>query len=156
MVTVPAFFNAMQKQATMDACRIAGLEILRLICEPTSAAIAYKFADMADGNEEVKEEEDDKIALIFDIGGGTFDLTLLQSTDGLIDVLGTAGDMQLGGRDFDNALVDMVLERIEEERSVDLADEVDAMNVITLSVEACKRYLTNNDTVTCSFGPLKL
>lgn len=100
VVTVPAFFNALQKQATMDACRIAGLNTLRLIAEPTSAAIAYKFADQ-ENEEEVKEEDDDKIVLIFDIGGGTFDVTLLQSTDGLIDVLGTSGDMLLGGRDFD-------------------------------------------------------
>ena len=100
VVTVPAFFNALQKQATMDACRIAGLNTLRLIAEPTSAAIAYKFADQ-ENEAEVKEEDDDKIVLIFDIGGGTFDVTLLQSTDGLIDVLGTSGDMLLGGRDFD-------------------------------------------------------
>ena len=84
----------------MDACRIAGLTTLRLIAEPTSAAIAYKFADQ-ENDEEVKEEDEDKIVLIFDIGGGTFDVTLLQSTDGLIDVLGTSGDMLLGGRDFD-------------------------------------------------------
>lgn len=158
VVTVPAFFNAMQKQATMDACRIAGLIPLRLICEPTSAAIAYKFAEQANEGEEVKEEEkdDDKIVLIFDIGGGTFDVTLLSSSEGLVDVLGTKGDMRLGGRDFDNALVDIVLDRIKEERGVDLAEEIEAVNVITLAVEACKRQLTSSLTSTCRFGPFQL
>ena len=96
VVTVPAYFNDSQRQATKDAGAIAGLNILRIINEPTAAAIAY-------GLDKVKNKETN--VLIFDLGGGTFDVSLLSIDDGIFEVKATAGDTHLGGEDFDNRLV---------------------------------------------------
>jgi len=97
VVTVPAYFNDSQRQATKDACQIAGLECLRIINEPTAAAIAYGLD---------KKTKGEKNVLIYDLGGGTFDVTLLTIEDGVFEVKATAGDTHLGGEDFDNRLVD--------------------------------------------------
>jgi len=102
VVTVPAFFDAAQKQATLDACKIAGLDVLRLISEPTSAAIAYDYHAC----------KDDKTVLIFDLGGGTLDVSIVDASEGLLDVKATGGDMEVGGRDFDFNLIDILLARI--------------------------------------------
>jgi len=98
VVTVPAYFNDSQRQATKDAGAIAGLNVLRIINEPTAAAIAYGL--------DKKGEKGEKNVLIFDLGGGTFDVTLLSIDDGIFEVKATAGDTHLGGEDFDNRLVD--------------------------------------------------
>ena len=95
VVTVPAYFNDSQRQATKDAGMIAGLNILRIINEPTAAAIAYGL----------DKKDDEKIVLIFDLGGGTFDASLLSIDDGIFEVKSTAGDTHLGGEDFDNILM---------------------------------------------------
>merc|ERR550517_1507813 len=97
VVTVPAYFNDAQRQATKDSGRIAGLNVRRIINEPTAAAIAYGLD---------KDEDEEKRVLIFDLGGGTFDVSLLNIEGGLFQVLATAGDTHLGGEDFDNALVE--------------------------------------------------
>jgi len=98
VVTVPAYFNDSQRQATKDAGSIAGLNVLRIINEPTAAAIAYGL--------DKKNEKGEKNVLIFDLGGGTFDVTLLSIDEGIFEVKATAGDTHLGGEDFDNRLVD--------------------------------------------------
>ena len=100
VVTVPAYFNDSQRQATKDAGTIAGLEVLRIINEPTAAAIAYGLDKKASGN--ITHERN---VLIFDLGGGTFDVSLLSIDDGIFEVKATAGDTHLGGEDFDNRLV---------------------------------------------------
>ena len=110
VVTVPAYFNAAQKQATQDAARIAGLDILRIINEPTAAAMAAG----------IHEEEDEKNILIFDFGGGTFDISVLTISEGVIDVQATRGDMNLGGRDLDEVLVEHCLEEFKKTSGVDL------------------------------------
>ena len=104
VVTVPAYFNAAQKQATQDAARIAGLDILRIINEPTAAAMAAG----------IHEEDDEKNILIFDFGGGTFDISVLTISEGVIDVQATRGDMNLGGRDLDEVLVEHCLEEFKK------------------------------------------
>jgi heat shock protein 1/8 len=98
VVTVPAYFNDSQRQATKDAGSISGLNVLRIINEPTAAAIAYGL--------DKKDEKGEKHVLIFDLGGGTFDVTLLSIDEGIFEVKATAGDTHLGGEDFDNRLVD--------------------------------------------------
>ena len=102
VVTVPAFFNTTQKQATIDACELAGLKCLRLISEPTSAAIAYEY-------HEVEEDAQEKNVLIFDLGGGTFDVTVLTASAGSIGVEATTGDAKLGGREIDELLVEEIV-----------------------------------------------
>merc|ERR1711997_637102 len=99
VVTVPAYFNDAQRQATKDAGIIAGLNVLRIVNEPTAAAIAY-------GLDKKKGNEKEKNVLIFDLGGGTFDVSILSIEDGIFEVKSTAGDTHLGGEDFDNRMVD--------------------------------------------------
>ena len=100
VVTVPAYFNDGQRQATKDAGTIAGLNVLRIINEPTAAAIAYGLDKKVEGEQNV---------LIFDLGGGTFDVSILAIANGIFEVMATAGDTHLGGEDFDNRLVDYCL-----------------------------------------------
>ena len=96
VITVPAYFNNSQKQATMDACKIAGLKCMRIINEPVAAAIACGY----------DQQDEDKKIMIFDLGGGTFDITIADVYDDVIEILETFGDMNLGGRDLDEALVE--------------------------------------------------
>merc|ERR1712057_58307 len=95
VITVPAYFNDSQRQATKDAGKIAGLEVLRIINEPTAASLAYGL-----------DKKDNEVILVFDLGGGTFDVSVLEVGDGVFEVLATSGDTQLGGDDFDKRIVD--------------------------------------------------
>jgi len=106
VITVPAYFNDNQRQSTKDSGIIAGLNVLRIINEPTSAAIAYGFD---------KKGEGEKNVLIFDLGGGTFDVSLLTIDDGIFEVKSTSGDTHLGGEDFDNRMVNYFVEFFKKE-----------------------------------------
>ncbi|MBR1584501.1 MAG: Hsp70 family protein, partial [Clostridia bacterium] len=109
VITVPAYFSDSQRQATKDAGRIAGLEVLRIINEPTAASLAYGL----------DKEEAHKI-LVYDLGGGTFDVSLLEIGDGVFEVLATNGETRLGGDDFDNRIIDYVAETFQKETGIDL------------------------------------
>src|SRR5205823_743196 len=110
VITVPAYFNDAQRQATKDAGRIAGLEVLRLVNEPTAAALAYGLDKRKDG-----------IIAVYDLGGGTFDISILRLHDGIFEVLATNGDTHLGGDDIDNLLMGIGLEDIQSEWGQDLS-----------------------------------
>merc|ERR550532_867669 len=135
VITVPAYFNDAQRQATKDAGRIAGLEVLRIINEPTAAAIAYGLDKSArDGQE--------KNVLIFDLGGGTFDVSLLTIDDGVFEVKATAGDTHLGGEDFDNVLVDHFVKEFKRKNKQDLTTSNRAMRRLRSQCERAKRTLS--------------
>merc|ERR1711871_1535195 len=119
VVTVPAYFNDAQRQATKDAGQICGLNVLRIINEPTAAAIAY-------GLDKVNEDVDEKNILVFDLGGGTFDVSLLALDGGIFEVKATAGDTHLGGEDFDNNLVAHCLKEFRRKHKKDISDNVRA------------------------------
>jgi len=112
VITVPAYFDHRQRVATLEAAELAGLDVLRILNEPTAACLSYGFT----------EHEDDGTVLVYDLGGGTFDVSVVEITDGVFDVLGTAGDDSLGGDDWDGAIVDWLLERIETEYGASLPD----------------------------------
>ena len=113
VITVPAYFNDSQRQSTKDAGAIAGLNVLRIINEPTAAAIAYGLDNKGDGEKNV---------LIFDLGGGTFDVSLLNIDDGIFEVKATAGDTHLGGEDFDNILVNHFTQEFKRKNNIDISD----------------------------------
>ena len=113
VITVPAYFNDTQRQCTKDAGRIAGLEVLRIINEPTAAALAYGLG----------RDEEEKIA-VYDLGGGTFDISILELGDGVVEVLATAGNTFLGGEDFDRRLVEHILEEFKDSEGVDLSGDL--------------------------------
>ncbi|RNA04449.1 heat shock 70 kDa cognate 1, partial [Brachionus plicatilis] len=133
VITVPAYFNDEQKQATLDAAKIAGLEVLKIIPEPTAAAIAYGF------HRKLKKKS--KI-LIFDLGGGTFDVSIMEIDDGEFRVLGVDGDIHLGGTDFDNRLVDHFLQIVKDKYHVDLRDRKKATLRLKKKCEELKRELS--------------
>ena len=112
VITVPAYFNDAQRQATKDAGRIAGLEVLRIINEPTAAALAYGMDKHA--NETV---------LVFDLGGGTFDVSILDVGDGVVEVRATSGDTHLGGDDFDRRIVDLLADEFQRDNGIDLRQD---------------------------------
>ena len=112
VITVPAYFNDAQRQTTRDAGKSAGLEVLRIINEPTAAALAHGHG-----------RDETEVIAVFDLGGGTFDISILQMSDGVIEVLSTAGDTYLGGEDFDNLLVDHLLEVFEEKEGISLRED---------------------------------
>ena len=132
VITVPAYFNDSQRQATKDAGKIAGLEVERIINEPTAAALAYGL-DKQDTNEKI---------LVYDLGGGTFDVSILELGDGVFEVLATSGNNKLGGDDFDNRLVDYILEQIKKEEDLDLSDDKMAMQRIKEAAEKAKKDLS--------------
>ena len=136
VVTVPAYFNDSQRQATKDAGVIAGLNILRIINEPTAAAIAYGL-DKKKG-----EAGDAKNILIFDLGGGTFDVSILTIEEGIFEVKSTAGDTHLGGEDFDNRLVDHFVKEFTRKHSMDLKESKRALRRLRTSCERAKRTLS--------------
>jgi len=136
VVTVPAYFNDSQRQATKDAGMIAGLNILRIINEPTAAAIAYGL--------DKKEEE--KTVLIFDLGGGTFDVSLLTIDDGIFEVKATAGDTHLGGEDFDNILMKYFIDEFKRKHKVDLSDNKRSLRRLKTACEKAKRTLSSSST----------
>ncbi|MCH2172324.1 molecular chaperone DnaK [Myxococcota bacterium] len=132
VVTVPAYFNDTQRKCTVDAGAIAGLEILRIINEPTAAALAY-------GLGEAREEK----VVIYDLGGGTFDVSILEFGDGVVEVLATAGNTFLGGEDFDQRLVEYVLQRVEETQGLDLREDRMALQRLKDAVEKAKCDLSS-------------
>src|SRR5271154_2765496 len=132
--TVPAYFNDAQRQATKDAGKIAGLEVKRIINEPTAAALAY-------GLDKGKEE---KIA-VFDLGGGTFDVSILQLGDGVFEVLSTNGDTHLGGEDFDMRIVNHFVEQFKKESGIDIKDDKAAMQRLKEEAEKAKKELSTTE-----------
>jgi L1 cell adhesion molecule like protein len=135
VVTVPAYFNDAQRQSTKDACRIAGLEVLRIINEPTAAALAYGLD---------KNFEGERNVLIFDLGGGTFDVSLLTLDDGLFEVKSTAGDTHLGGEDFDSRMVTHFIEEFKRKEKVDIKGNPRAVRRLRTACEKAKRTLSSS------------
>lgn len=154
VVTVPAYFNDSERQATKDAGRIAGLEVERIINEPTAAALAYGLD---------KQEEDQKV-LVFDLGGGTFDVSILELGDGVFDVLATAGDNRLGGDDFDDVIIDHLVDTFKKENGIDLSNDKMAMQRLKDAAEKAKKDLSGVSSTQISLpfisageaGPLHL
>jgi molecular chaperone DnaK len=141
VITVPAYFNDSQRQATKDAGRIAGLEVLRIINEPTAASLAYGL----------DKKKDEKIA-VYDLGGGTFDISVLEIGDGVFEVKATNGDTHLGGDDWDNTLMDWILDEFKKESGMDLRKQPDALQRIKEEAEKAKIALssaTDNTTSIC-------
>lgn len=154
VITVPAYFNDAQRQATKDAGKIAGLEVERIINEPTAAALAYGLD---------KTEEDQKI-LVFDLGGGTFDVSILELGDGVFEVLATAGDNHLGGDDFDQKIIDYLVAEFKKENGIDLSKDKMALQRLKDAAEKAKKELSGVSTTQISLpfitagenGPLHL
>ena len=132
VITVPAYFNDAQRQATKDAGKIAGLEVERIINEPTAAALAYGLD---------KTDVDQKV-LVFDLGGGTFDVSILELGDGVFEVLATSGDNLLGGDDFDQAIIDYLVEEFKKEQGIDLSKDKMAMQRLKDAAEKAKKDLS--------------
>ena len=134
VVTVPAYFNDSQRQATKDAGNISGLNVMRIINEPTAAAIAYGLDKNIQGERNV---------LIFDLGGGTFDVSLLTIDEGIFEVKATSGDTHLGGEDFDNKLVEYCAKEFLQKTGVDIRNDKRAMRRLRTACEKAKRMLSN-------------
>ena len=132
VITVPAYFNDAQRQATKDAGKIAGLDVLRIVNEPTAAALAY-------GLEKDKSEK----VLVFDLGGGTFDVSILEIGDGVHEVLSTSGDTHLGGDDFDKKIIDWICEEFKKQEGMDLTNDKQAMQRIKEAAEKAKCELSS-------------
>lgn len=132
VITVPAYFNDAQRQATKDAGKIAGLEVERIVNEPTAAALAYGID---------KNDKDEKI-LVFDLGGGTFDVSVLEISDGVFEVLSTAGDNKLGGDDWDKAIIDMLADDFKSSTGIDLRDDKMALQRLKEAAENAKKELS--------------
>ncbi len=135
VITVPAYFSDAQRQATKDAGKIAGLEVKRIINEPTAAALAFGM----------DKEEDQKI-MVFDLGGGTFDVSILEISDGVFEVLATAGNNKLGGDDFDNRIIDWIAEQFKAENGIDLRDDKMALQRLKEAAEKAKIELSGVPT----------
>ncbi len=138
VITVPAYYNDAQRQATKDAGRIAGLNVLRIINEPTAAAYAYGLQ-----NDTVSQR-----VLVFDLGGGTFDVSIIEIADGLIQVMATSGDNHLGGDDFDNCVTDYLVESFRQTEGVDISTDAAAMQRVREEAEKAKIALSSSVTVT--------
>ena len=132
VITVPAYFNDAQRQATKDAGKIAGLEVERIVNEPTAAALAYGLD---------KQDKEEKI-LVFDLGGGTFDVSILELGDGVFDVLATAGDNKLGGDDFDQKIIDHMVAEFKKENGIDLSNDKMALQRLKDAAEKAKKDLS--------------
>ncbi|MBK9307168.1 MAG: molecular chaperone DnaK [Nitrospira sp.] len=132
VITVPAYFNDSQRQATKDAGLIAGLEVLRIINEPTAASLAYGLQEKTQGT-----------IAVYDFGGGTFDISILKLKDGIFEVLATSGDTHLGGDDLDRVLVDLFLAEIRERHGIDLSSYPDHMQAVRLEAERAKIRLSD-------------
>ena len=145
VVTVPAYFNDSQRQATKDAGVIAGLNVLRIINEPTAAAIAYGLDKKVEGERNV---------LIFDLGGGTFDVSLLTIEDGIFEVKATAGDTHLGGEDFDNRLVNFFVQEFKRKHKKDLSTNARALRRLRTACERAKRTLSSAAQTTIEIDSL--
>ncbi|GBG96637.1 molecular chaperone DnaK [Lactococcus termiticola] len=132
VITVPAYFNDAQRQATKDAGKIAGLEVERIVNEPTAAALAYGLD---------KQDKDEKV-LVFDLGGGTFDVSILELGDGVFDVLATAGNNKLGGDDFDQKIIDWMVAEFKKENAIDLSQDKMALQRLKDAAEKAKKDLS--------------
>ena len=154
VITVPAYFNDAQRQATKDAGKVAGLEVERIINEPTAAAIAYGI-DKQDKNQKI---------LVYDLGGGTFDVSVLEIGDGVYEVLATAGNNKLGGDDFDQRIIDYLVEEFKKQNSIDLSTDKLALQRLKDAAEKAKKDLSSAVTTSISLpfitqgtnGPLHL
>ncbi len=132
VITVPAYFNDSQRQATKDAGRIAGLDVLRIINEPTAASLSYGL-----------EKKDNETILVFDLGGGTFDVSILEVGDGVFEVLATSGDTHLGGDDFDEKIVQWLVQEFKSAEGIDLTQDNQALQRLTEAAEKAKVELSN-------------
>lgn len=141
VITVPAYFNDSQRQATMDAGKIAGIEVLRIINEPTAASLAYGL-----------DKKQNETILVFDLGGGTFDVSILEVGDGIFEVLATAGDTNLGGDDFDNVLVKWLIQDFKEKEKIDLSTDIQALQRLTEAAEKAKIELSTLEKTTISLA----
>ena len=154
VITVPAYFNDAQRQATKDAGKIAGLEVKRIINEPTAAALAYG----------IDKTEKEQTILVFDLGGGTFDVSILQLADGTFEVLSTAGDNNLGGDDFDQVIIDWLVQEFKKQEGLDLSKDKMALQRLKDAAEKAKKDLSGVTKVEISLpfismgvsGPLHL
>jgi molecular chaperone DnaK len=131
VITVPAYFNDSQRQATKDAGKIAGLEVLRIVNEPTAAALAYGL-----------EKEEDQTILVYDLGGGTFDVSILELGDGFFEVKATSGDNRLGGDDFDQKIIDYLVDTFKKENGIDLSKDRMALQRLKDAAEKAKKDLS--------------
>src|SRR5262249_14256285 len=136
VVTVPAYFGDLQRQATRDAGAIAGLEVERIINEPTAASLAYGL----------HERHRDMRAVVLDLGGGTFDVTVLEIADGVIEIQGSSGDARLGGEDFDTVLAERLANRAREEHGIDLRTDPRAWDRLRDAAELAKRRLSDAES----------
>lgn len=137
VITVPAYFNDSQRQATKDAGRIAGLEVMRIINEPTAAALAYGL-----------DKTEEQTILVFDLGGGTFDVSILEIGEGVFEVVATDGDTRLGGDDFDRRITDWLVEEFRKDTGIDLASDPSAMQRLKDAAEAAKMELSSRKETT--------
>ncbi|SMO50496.1 molecular chaperone DnaK [Melghirimyces algeriensis] len=140
VITVPAYFNDSQRQATKDAGKIAGLEVLRIINEPTAAALSYG----------IDKKDVEQTILVFDLGGGTFDVSILEIGDGLFEVKATSGDNQLGGDDFDQVIIDYLINEFKKENGIDLSNDRMALQRLKDAAEKAKKDLSGVLTTTIS------
>ncbi|REK77426.1 molecular chaperone DnaK [Paenibacillus paeoniae] len=139
VITVPAYFNDSQRQATKDAGKIAGLEVLRIVNEPTAAALAYGM-----------EKSEDQTILVYDLGGGTFDVSILELGDGFFEVKATSGDNKLGGDDFDQVVIDYLVSEFKKEQGIDLSKDKAAVQRLKDAAEKAKKELSGVMTSTIS------
>jgi len=139
VITVPAYFNDSQRQATKDAGKIAGLEVLRIVNEPTAAALAYGM-----------EKAEDHTILVYDLGGGTFDVSILELGDGFFEVKATSGDNNLGGDDFDQAIIDYLVAEFKKDQGIDLSKDKAAVQRLKDAAEKAKKELSGVLTTTIS------
>ncbi|WP_127579787.1 molecular chaperone DnaK [Paenibacillus koleovorans] len=139
VITVPAYFNDSQRQATKDAGKIAGLEVLRIVNEPTAAALAYGL-----------EKTEDQTILVYDLGGGTFDVSILELGDGFFEVKATSGDNRLGGDDFDQVVIDHLAAEFKKEHGIDLVKDKAAVQRLKDAAEKAKKELSTSLTTTIS------
>ena len=137
VITVPAYFNDSQRQATMDAGKIAGVEVLRIINEPTAASLAYGL-----------DKKENETILVFDLGGGTFDVSILEVGDGIFEVLATAGDTSLGGDNFDSTLVNWLINDFKQKEGIDLGTDIQALQRLTEAAEKAKIELSTVEKTT--------
>merc|ERR1712188_5596 len=132
VITVPAYFNDSQRQATMDAGKIAGVEVLRILNEPTAASLAYGL-----------DQKQNETILVFDLGGGTFDVSILEVGDGVFEVLSTSGDTNLGGDDFDKIIVNWLVKDFKQREGIDLLQDTQALQRLTEAAEKAKIELSS-------------
>ena len=131
VITVPAYFNDSQRKATSDAGKIAGLEVKRIINEPTAAALSYGL-----------DNESDQKIMVYDLGGGTFDVSIIEIGDGIIEVMATCGDNHLGGDDFDKKIADYLIEEFKKSEKIDLSKDIVALQRVREEAEKAKKELS--------------